>query len=606
MHPLRKSLHARIFSSQCKHYAIASCNAGGVIYNYNSRLWIRQCRQFSSSHSKESVAMNPEIRYAKALLKLFLFQVHPDYFVNHKKEQEVNESNIQSITERLSSSTFQLQNDVRTLTFYLKPQHERQQGDQVLEGIDNQVLDGMDNQQIYKPKRIKIAVTTLHRLIDSIKNVLESIGVTQLPEKPRNFGFETKNRIFVNKQRSGQHYEVQDFFESLIDQRELINLRKDTAKYSKQLLSMVQIKLGVDKISMQSNLSSVNAYALIKALLNVIDVNSKKLILPWKGLELVISGNDIPVASVDAIEGTVSINPTQTPNQWLLAFFSVNNDTFRIAYEYKKRIELLSQNASKIIRELITDNIETNSSRVHKNVRYSWKNTNDDIVIRLRKGYTCSNHLFLKFLETHFPLSNQSTSVVLSLNNNDDDDDDDDPDHRSDDDDDDDVNDDNIHVNYGNVNREKEESTAITKQAMMIEVLIEHGYGTKVLDNGEVRLDANISTKVLTEFITNHTAKIITHTVRNIRRRNELELLRQRVLTEVGISTLSRGVGITEDMFEEFLRMMVNNNDSNDNKDTNYMHRKKIMENLDVRVSKYFGVSDDGYILVPWDVELKN
>ena len=130
--------------------------------------------------------------------------------------------------------------------------------------------------------------------------------------------------------------------------------------------------------------------------------------------------------------------------------------------------------------------------------------------------------------------------------------------------------------------------------------------GTKVLNNGEVRLDANISTKVLTEFITNHTAKIITHTVRNIRRRNELELLRQRVLTEVGISTLSRGVGITEDMFEEFLRMMVNNNDSNDNKDTNYMHRKKIMENLDVRVSKYFGVSDDGYILVPWDVELKN
>ena len=153
MHPICKSLQARIFSSQCKHYAIASCIDGGVIYNYNKRQWIRQRRQFSSSTTKESLEMNPEIRYAKALLKLFLFQVHPDYFVNHKKEQEVNESNIQSITERLSSSTFQLQSDVRTLTFYLKPQHESQ---------------GIDNQQIYKPKRIKVAVTTLHRLIDSI------------------------------------------------------------------------------------------------------------------------------------------------------------------------------------------------------------------------------------------------------------------------------------------------------------------------------------------------------------------------------------------------------------------------------------------------------
>ena len=533
------------------------------------------CRRFSS-HSHVRAEMNPEIAYAKALLKLFLLHVHPDYFLNHEIERKVNESNIKSLTERLTSfSVSQGESDVRSLTFYIKAQSSETR---------QATSDQSDNWR-HKPKRIKIAISNIYRLTDSIKNVLESLGVTNLPEKPRHIKREFASDMSSHK--SGQHYEVKEFFDILIDQHELINLRKDTANYSKQLLSRVQMKLGVDKISMQSNLSSVNAYALIRALLDIIDSNHAKLYLPWKGLELVISGNDIPVASVDAVEAIICINPTQTPNQWMQAFLNVNAQTFQVAHECKRKIEMLSQNASKTIRKIIVNNVEANSTRVYKNVKYSWKNKAEDIVIRLKKGFTCSNELYIHFLETHFPLSNLSTSISLPLNISDSDD----ANQRHD------IN--KVHVNFGNVNREKEYSKAITKQAMIVEVTVEHGYGTKVLESGEVRLDANLRPSLLDEFIARHTSTILTNTVRNIRRRNELELLRQKVVQEVGIESLSRGVGITDDMFERFLRMMLDDDESRDHR-----QRKRAMKDFDVRVSRYLGVSDDGFILVPWDVEL--
>ncbi len=572
--------------------------------------------------------MSPDVNYAKSLLKLFLFHVHPDYFLNFDMERKVNESNIKSLTERLSSSAFGVQPDIRTLTFYIKPQStttttkvtakssnkyfQREKSDSIstnMQKTHNKTVnydqqqreeeeeeeeeeEGMIHHE--KPKRIKIAVTTLYRLIDSIKNVLESLGVTEIPEKPKNFN-SSSNRSGgsdsnYNYQRSssGQSYEVKEFFDSLIDQRELISLRKDTAQYSKQLLQRVQIKLGVEKITMQSNLSSVNAYALISALLHTIEINESKLNLPWKGLELVISGNDIPIACVDAVEATICINPTQTPNQWMNAFLNINQQTFQIANRCKKKIEALSQHASKTLRKSILTNIETKSTRIYKNVKYTWNNTIDDIVIKLRRGYTCSNELYITFLETHFPLSDHHYY-------NDDDDDDVEKDSN---------NDDNVHVNFGNVNRDHEHTKAITKQAMIIEVIIEQGYGTKVLESGEIRLDANLRADLLTEFISKHTSTILTNTVRNIRRRNEIELLRQRVINEVGIDSLSRGVGITDDMFEGFLRMMLFDDNNSNDINEELKQRKRAMKNYDVRVSRYLGVSDDGFILVPWDVEL--
>ena len=96
--------------------------------------------------------------------------MHPDFFGHHEKERDVNESNIKRLSEALSSSFGSVssggneQSSLRTLTFYMKPQDQESE-----------------------PHRIRIAMGSIGRLVESICNVLESIGA-ELPERPAGIG----------------------------------------------------------------------------------------------------------------------------------------------------------------------------------------------------------------------------------------------------------------------------------------------------------------------------------------------------------------------------------------------------------------------------------
>jgi hypothetical protein len=120
---------------------------------------------------------NSEVDYCKILVKRFMFQVHPDFFGNFKKQKSVNEANIQKLSGLLNkywppvlhafiltplyltypyylliSRSFEISN-IRTLTFFLK----------VSEGGD-------------EPQRVQVSITSIARLIDSITVILETIG----------------------------------------------------------------------------------------------------------------------------------------------------------------------------------------------------------------------------------------------------------------------------------------------------------------------------------------------------------------------------------------------------------------------------------------------
>ena len=59
----------------------------------------------------------------KALLRKFIFQIHPDYFLSDKKTQSANATNLQVLLELLSrgpSSSKSGVGDVRKLAFYFK------------------------------------------------------------------------------------------------------------------------------------------------------------------------------------------------------------------------------------------------------------------------------------------------------------------------------------------------------------------------------------------------------------------------------------------------------------------------------------------------------
>ena len=54
----------------------------------------------------------------------------------------------------------------------------------------------------------------------------------------------------------------------------------------------------------------------------------------------------------------------------------------------------------------------------------------------------------------------------------------------------------------------------------------------------------------LCEFIARQTPTILTYTVRSIRRRKETERLRKKLESDLGIMSLTAGIGISEEMME--------------------------------------------------------
>jgi hypothetical protein len=177
-------------------------------------------RGFSSSDSNASNFTVKEYQeYVRQLMKKFMFQVHPDYFLNFKVVQEVNNKNLrllQSLVEVREGSA--ASPDTRSLIFYLKP-----------------------DETFPEPKKVKVST---NRIIDSITEILETIGV-ELPDKPSEFEYYKnlyQRNNFANRSQQPIHHSEEkivdsealaiiSFFDSIGDRRELISLREEKLKY---------------------------------------------------------------------------------------------------------------------------------------------------------------------------------------------------------------------------------------------------------------------------------------------------------------------------------------------------------------------------------------
>ena len=104
-------------------------------------------RRQSTSTSSSSSSTHDSV--SKILLRHFLFQIHPDYFVNNKTEQSVNTQNYGSLQEvhAMLLRGEQPSPGVRTLVFYTKP-------------TDFDPL----------PRRVKVFIGSLQRLEESMVN----------------------------------------------------------------------------------------------------------------------------------------------------------------------------------------------------------------------------------------------------------------------------------------------------------------------------------------------------------------------------------------------------------------------------------------------------
>lgn len=160
-------------------------------------------------------------------------------------------------------------------------------------------------------------------------------------------------------------------------------------------------------------------------------------------------------------------------------------------------------------------------TRIHNNVSYSWSGSRS-VLVRLRRGNSCSKQWYHRFLETNFSeINNEIDSTASSVSISDSQ---------------------NFHV---------------SKSSLIIDIVVEQGYGTKVLESGTVRLDAGICKPSIEEFLSIHFKSIFNYTVRSIRTRRELKNLQEKVRTKFEFSTLTAGIGVTEDMMSSCLSRLV-------------------------------------------------
>jgi hypothetical protein len=110
-----------------------------------------------SKHFSTNGYQSKENKVTKNLLRQFLIQIHPDFFVQFKNEQEINNRNYGNLQE-ICGSYDNYQGDIkqkaRTLVFYLKPTD-----------VDP------------TPRRVKISIGSLYKIEISIVEILETLGI---------------------------------------------------------------------------------------------------------------------------------------------------------------------------------------------------------------------------------------------------------------------------------------------------------------------------------------------------------------------------------------------------------------------------------------------
>ena len=132
--------------------------------------------------------------YRKSLIKKFMFQVHPDFFHNHKALQQINATNLSAL-QNLLNEGHTVQSGAKSLTFYLKPE----------------LSDS-------KPQKVKLSVS---RIENSIMEILETIGVgipiDQSNESPF---YSTQSTMLATPKQT------LDFLNSMYERRSLIDWRE--------------------------------------------------------------------------------------------------------------------------------------------------------------------------------------------------------------------------------------------------------------------------------------------------------------------------------------------------------------------------------------------
>jgi hypothetical protein len=194
-----------------------------------------------SRHFSTNDYQSKENKVTKSLLRQFLIQIHPDFFVQFKSEQEINNRNYGNLQE-ICGSYDNYQGDIkqkaRTLVFYLKPTD-----------VDP------------TPRRVKISIGSLYKIEISIVEILETLGIET------SYSRATDDKGAHPSYVSISNVELELFLDSLTDRKELMAWRLERSERLDRLRDVVKSMLGVEAVEFRYSWSAENNTILLLSLL---------------------------------------------------------------------------------------------------------------------------------------------------------------------------------------------------------------------------------------------------------------------------------------------------------------------------------------------------
>lgn len=491
----------------------------------------------------------------KTILKKFLFHVHPDFFHSHKQEQLCNETNVKALLALDIFNDHNNRNDhstnTRTLTFYIK---------------GSSVTDN-------KPRRIKISV---HRVEDSMREVLETLNV-ELPPRPE--GSQSSSSSYI----SSNPIDVSAFLDTLIDRKEIIIWRQQRMKSFEIVKDELKIVLGVESIDLRLSYSAENNAIMMKSLLRLIENERNTMCLPWKNLTLTFTADDCS-HPVDYIEGEVRINPTHVPIQWVGVLRAVNNDIISRAAAFKSEMQMVKESAELLatdqlrhtFKELLSNNKQKDDSDIPND---ELRMILEGLTVNINKGHTCDNHWFYHFLKSLLQVERNNPLDSLIHNNSDDE---------------------KAKMSYIGETRETmlmvnpAHKFWLMQLPLNIELVIEHGHGTKLLASGQLRVDCRVKEDTFFNLIKEQGLASIKLIAEQKRRDSMIKEMQEEIINSIGINSIDPGIGISSISMENTLTRIT----AHINK-TNHGGKLRQLNGFNVKIGKYIGLADDGSCILP-------
>lgn len=501
--------------------------------------------------------------YVGLLHKKLLFHIHPDFFGQFPMEKNCNLVNMQELSTRIADSAKPSNNAMRSLIFYIKP-------------------SGTDN----SPRRVKII---LSRLAESMREILEDLD-TELPDAPA--GGSSSSSTFDSNAHFRSAFnstidplEVARFLDTIADRRDLMTWRQARNASFLGIQGILQSILGCDRIDLRYNWSAQNNAVLFSSLLSLLESIEYKTRMT--GLDLVLTADDF-CRPVDAVEGHVLLNPGHVPNQWKDALNAVTPSVLQEAHTARQLIETMTAEMSVVLGSLVREALYEASKE---------KLGSKHIFVAVKRGHTCSKRWFMHFLrswEDTTPLLNPRGSSVIALEHS---------------------------IQRGDTNSNRYHSPDIASPSiastsssgsalatslcwlaqlpLCIQVVVEEGHGSKLLETGAFRIDCRASRDKVETLLHSQALDSVKKTAENKQTLLKIEQLRANIVEQLDIAGLDAGVGVGNEKLAEFLSRV-----------DAYLRAQRqgnrgvlgSLRGMRIKVGRYLGIGDDGSVSLPFNI----